>query len=145
MNLIPKGYTGSLTNIAYVKADTKWGTLVLQSSSNTSNDLTSKNPTTYFVKDLKIYVPEGFSPNHDGVHDTFEIIRPYGMTIDIQVYNRWGNVVYSNSNYQNDWNGKGTGNFVGQDLVDGGYYYTLTALDKNGNVQVLKGYVIIQR
>ena len=145
MNLIPKGYNGTLSNIAYVKADTKWGTIVMQSSSGASNDLTTKNPTTYFVKDLRIYVPEGFSPNHDGVHDQFVIIRPYGVTLDIQIFNRWGNIVYTNSNYQNEWDGKGTGNFAGKDLVDGGYYYSLRAVDENGKVQVLKGSVIIQR
>jgi hypothetical protein len=54
-------------------------------------------------------------------------------------------VVYSNRNYNNDWNGKGTGNFAGQDLVDGGYYYSLRAVDNTGNAQIFKGYVIIQR
>lgn len=146
MNLIPKGYTGTLSNIAYVTADTKWGTIVMQSSSSSaSNNTATKNSTTYFVKDLRIYIPEGFSPNHDGVHDKFVVIRPYGVTLDIQVFNRWGNIVYTNSNYQNDWDGKGTGNFAGQDLVDGGYYYSLRAVDENGKVQLLKGSVIIQR
>lgn len=146
MNFVPKGYTGTLSNIAYVKADTKWGTIVMQSTSSSASDnLVNKDPTTYFVKDLRVYIPEGFSPNHDGVHDAFVIIRPYGVTLDIQVFNRWGNVVYSNANYQNDWDGKGTGNFAGQDLVDGGYYYSLRAVDGNGKAQIFKGSVIIQR
>jgi len=145
MNLIPKGFTGTLNNIAYVKADTKWGTIVMQSSTNASNDISTKNSTNYFVKDLRIYIPEGFSPNQDGVHDNFVIIRPYGTKLDIQIFNRWGNVVYSSSNYQNDWNGKGTGNFAGQDLVDGGYYYSIRAVDETGKVQVLKGSIILQR
>ena len=145
MNLIPKGYTGTISNIAYVKADTKWGTIIMQSSTNSSNELNTKNSTNYFVKDLRIYIPEGFSPNHDGSHDKLVIIKPFGVTLNIQIFNRWGNVVYTNSNYQNDWDGKGTGNFAGKDLIEGGYYYSLRAVDENGKVEVLKGSLILQR
>ncbi len=145
LNLIPKGYNGSLNNIAYVKADTKWGTITMQSSSETKANETTKSPTTYLVKDLKIYIPEGFSPNHDGVNDKFVIIKPYNITLDLEVFNRWGNVVYKNSSYNNEWDGKGTGNFIGQDLIDGGYYYSLRAVDDKGKVEVFKGFIIIQR
>ena len=143
MNLVPKGYTGSLSNIAYVKADTKWGTILMQSSASATNGTYAA--TTYYVKDLPITIPEGFSPNHDGVHDYLVIIKPFNVTLDLQIFNRWGNIVYANSNYKNEWDGKGTGNFAGQDLVDGGYYYTLRAVDDKGATQVFNGYVIIQR
>ena len=143
MNLVPKGYTGTLSNIAYVKADTKWGTIVMQSSASATNGTYAA--TTYYVKDLPITIPEGFSPNHDGVHDYLVIIKPFNVTLDLQIFNRWGNIVYANSNYKNEWDGKGTGNFAGQDLVDGGYYYTLRAVDDKGATQVFNGYVIIQR
>jgi gliding motility-associated-like protein len=143
--LVPRGYSGTLTNIAYVKANTKWGTIIMQSSDLTIVNPSAKTPTKYVVKDLILNIPEGFSPNNDGVHDFFVIIKPLNTTIDLEVFNRWGNVVFSSNNYNNDWNGKGTGNFAGQDLVDGGYYYTLRAVDDKGKVQVFKGFVIIQR
>ena len=143
MNLVPKGYNGNLTNIAYVKADTKWGAVTMQSSSSAVKG--TYDPSIYFVKDLKIDIPEGFSPNRDGVHDYFVITKPYNITLDLQVFNRWGNVVYANKNYKNDWDGKGAGNFTGQDLVDGGYYYTLKAIDDKGAIQQFSGFVIIQR
>ena len=143
MNLVPKGYTGSLSNIAYVKADTKWGTILMQSSASATNGTYAA--TTYYVKDLPITIPEGFSPNHDGVHDYFVIIKPYNVTLDLQIFNRWGNIVYANSNYKNEWDGKGTGNFAGQDLVDGGYFYKLRAVDDKGTSQIFNGFVIIQR
>jgi gliding motility-associated-like protein len=117
----------------------------MQSSDLTIVNPSAKTPTKYVVKDLILNIPEGFSPNNDGVHDFFVIIKPLNTTIDLEVFNRWGNVVFSSNNYNNDWNGKGTGNFAGQDLVDGGYYYTLRAVDDKGKVQVFKGFVIIQR
>ena len=134
MNLSPKGFVGSLSNIAYVKADTKWGTIETESS-----------PASFYVKDLSISIPEGFSPNHDGVHDYFVIIRPSNITIDLKIFNRWGNFVYTNSNYKNEWDGTGTDNFLGQELPEGGYYYNVRAIDEQGKVQVFNGYVILKR
>ncbi len=145
MNLIPKGYTGTLSNIAYIKADTKWGTILMQSSAETKEKESYKMPTLYFVDDLNISIPEGYSPNHDGVNDYFVIIKPFNINLDLEVYNRWGNNVYSNKNYKNDWNGKGTKNYAGQELVNGGYYYTLRATDPTGKIQIFKGFIIIQR
>lgn len=73
-----------------------------------------------------VIVPEGFSPNGDGVGDFFEIINPNGSSIDLRVFNRWGNLVYQSDNYQNDWNGKANmGIVIGDDLPDGTYYYIM--------------------
>jgi gliding motility-associated-like protein len=145
MNLVPRGYNGNLTNIAYVSANTKWGVITMQSSAGSSSNPSVKSPTVYEVKDIYISIPEGFSPNHDGVNDNFVIIKPYNVTLDLEIFNRWGNVVYSNRNYNNDWDGRGTGNFVGQDLIEGGYYYAIKAVDDRGNMKLFKGYIIIQR
>jgi len=134
MNLSPKGFVGSLSNTAYVKVDTKWGTIEAPAS-----------VASFYVKDLVISIPEGFSPNQDGVHDYFVIIRPSNFIIDLKIFNRWGNFVYTNVNYKNDWNGTGTDNFLGQELADGGYYYTLRAVDDKGKVQLFNGYIILKR
>ena len=74
----------------------------------------------------------GFSPNNDGIDDIWIIKRPYGTVIAVKVFNRWGNEVYSNSNYQNDWKGKGVSNFIGEDVPEGTYYYIVEATDING-------------
>ena len=145
MNLIPNGYSGILTNVAYLRVNTKWGVINMQSSDLTTANAITKTPTKYQVRDLILNIPEGFSPNNDGVHDYFVIIRPLNTKIDLEVFNRWGNIVYSSNNYKNDWDGRGNGTFAGQSLVDGGYYYSVRALDDKGKEQVFKGFVIIQR
>ena len=110
MNLAPNGFVGSLINKAYVKADTKWGTIE-----------TPVSLASFYIKDLAISIPEGFSPNRDGVHDYFVIIRPSNFTIDLKIFNRWGNYVYTNSNYKNEWKA--------EDTVDGTYFYILDIVD----------------
>lgn len=82
----------------------------------------------------EVFVPEGFSPNNDGINDRFVIQRvPAGLTIQLEIYNRWGHVVYRNSDYKNDWDGTanqgiGAGG-SNQNLPDGTYYYQVRLSD----------------
>lgn len=145
VNLQPKGFAGTVNNIAVVTATTPYGIINMNSSSQSFANESSKTPTPSIIPDLSIDIPEAFSPNRDGVNDRFIILKPFGTTLDLEVFNRWGNVVYANPNYNNEWDGRGTNNFIGQDLMDGGYYYTLKAKSINGNIQIFKGFVLIQR
>jgi gliding motility-associated-like protein len=145
VNLQPKGYTGTVNNTAVIAATTPYGVINMNSSSQAFANETAKTPTPSVIPDLTIDIPEAFSPNRDGVNDRFVILKPFGTTLELEVFNRWGNVVYANGNYNNEWDGRGTNNFIGQDLMDGGYYYTLKAKSVNGNIQIFKGFVLIQR
>jgi gliding motility-associated-like protein len=89
-------------------------------------------------------VPEGFSPNGDGVNDTFVIpgIETYPTTV-IKFFNRWGNLVYEESNYQNNWNGTSNkGLTFGGDVLPVGTYFYILDLGVAGK-DVIKGYVYI--
>jgi gliding motility-associated-like protein len=80
------------------------------------------------VPGKEIIIPEGFSPNDDGVNDYFVIQNHTGAKMKLEVFNRWGNVVYRNNNYQNDWGGiANSGVTIGEGLPDGTYYYVLEA------------------
>ncbi len=86
--------------------------------------------------DLLIY--EGFSPNSDGNNDFFTIqgIENYpGNTL--RIYNRWGQIVYEEFEYQNDWNGT----WLEENLPDGTYFY---ALDLSRG-EIMTGFVQIRR
>ncbi|MDB5263363.1 MAG: hypothetical protein JWQ14_2646 [Adhaeribacter sp.] len=80
----------------------------------------------------KQLVPNVFTPNHDGLNDTF-IPRITCLPIDLKIFNRWGKQVYAQPNYQNNWGGEG--------LSDGIYYYQLTSTKG----QIWKGWVEIIR
>ena len=145
VNLQPKGYNGTLNNLAIVTSTTPYGSLTINSSTSSFANETVKLTTPSVIPELSIDIPEAFSPNRDGVNDRFVILKPYGTTLELEIFNRWGIVVYYNANYNNDWDGRGTNNFIGQDLLDGGYYYTLKAKSANGKSQIFKGFVLIQR
>jgi gliding motility-associated-like protein len=88
-----------------------------------------------------LVIPQGFSPNNDGLNDTFEIL---GMEAypenELFVYNLWGYEVYYMHGYNNSWDGTASrGALSDQKLPTGTYYYIL----KLGNEQVVKGFVYL--
>jgi gliding motility-associated-like protein len=97
----------------------------------TSTTDTTRKPTLFIIPKVEVIIPGGFSPNNDGIDDTWVIKRPYGTNISVKIFNRWGNEVYNNANYQNDWRGKGISNFIGEDVPEGTYYYIVEATDEN--------------
>ena len=76
----------------------------------------------------ELLIPNAFTPNNDGSHDTWHLsgIENYPNVI-IKIYNRWGNIVYESAGYFNEWNGS-TNN--GKPLPVATYYYILY-LNKN--------------
>ena len=91
--------------------------------------------------------PGGITPNEDGENDQLEFIIidrstcPFNYAqSELAVYNRWGDLIYLESPYNNNW--KGT-NFQGEPLPVGVYYYALKInLDKEfvrfGSVTLLR-------
>ncbi|MBO6943943.1 MAG: gliding motility-associated C-terminal domain-containing protein, partial [Psychroserpens sp.] len=65
-------------------------------------------------------IPEGISPNGDGLNDTFDL-SSYNVT-KLEIFNRNGTLVYSKNNYTNEWVGQSND---GDELPVGTYFYTM--------------------
>ncbi|WP_353130960.1 gliding motility-associated C-terminal domain-containing protein, partial [Parapedobacter pyrenivorans] len=82
-------------------------------------------------------IPNVFTPNGDGKNDVFEIVGIEGFDrTEITVVNRWGNEVYRNNNYRNNWDGQG--------LNEGTYYYVIIT-HEGGRQERYAGWVLIKR
>jgi uncharacterized repeat protein (TIGR01451 family)/gliding motility-associated-like protein len=81
--------------------------------------------------DAEVFIPEGFSPNGDGVNDRFVIRNTGGASVSLQVFNRWGQVVFASDDYKNDWDGRANRGaaFGPNGLPDGTYYYVVRLSD----------------
>ena len=71
-----------------------------------------------------VFIPRGFSPNGDGVHDRYSLAEAVNFKVDIRIYNRWGGLVYNKEDYDGSWDGtSNTGvRATGSDLPEGVYY-----------------------
>lgn len=96
-------------------------------------------------------LPNVYTPNGDGVNDQFVPFPYRGVSsIDLQIFNRWGQVVFSSTDPDIDW--KGTIMDTNEFVPDGVYYYLCTVFfarlegtevkQLNGVVHVLDGGVL---
>jgi gliding motility-associated-like protein len=99
----------------------------------------------YVLEDcLTIEIPDAFSPNADGVNDTWTIpnIASYPNN-SLKIFNRWGAEVYSAAPYENEWAGISIHPAtVGSELPVSTYYYIL---DLGEDGEVLNGFVYLKR
>ena len=77
-------------------------------------------------------IPNVITPNGDSQNDNFVIQNAETYEIALQIYNRWGNIIYESTSYQND--------FSCNNCADGVYFYVLKAKSKrNGREKEYKG------
>lgn len=82
------------------------------------------------------------TPNGDNFNDVFLINCVLDNSSDLSVYDRWGRLVYSQTNYDNTWQGIDN---AGKDLKEGGYIWVLTVNFGQGRKEVYKGTVTLLR
>ena len=96
--------------------------------------------------DCPLTIPEGFSPNGDGLNDTFDIrnIRDKYPNYTIEIRNRFGDVVYKGNTNTPDWDGYSTEGSFGSDILPvGAYFYYLDYND--GSTEPVRGTVYLSR
>jgi large repetitive protein len=77
-----------------------------------------------------LYFPNAFTPNGDGLNDTFYPKGMYVKTFEMYIYDRWGNQLFHTNDINQGWDGKvhGGGNISQEDV----YVYIATATDVEG-------------
>ena len=111
-----------------------------------------------YVNPVKLKIPSVFTPNGDGINDTWVItlasgsdspnsnssnraaaderpLNDYYKSTELMVMNRWGRIVYHSTDYQNDWDGGG--------LSDGTYFYVLKCRGLKEEIQYQGAVMII--
>lgn len=91
--------------------------------------------------DLEVFIPNAFSPNGDGNNDIFLIYGEGIKTVDLTIFNRWGEKVYDSASQYAGWDGT----YKGVLQNPGVYVYNarITFLDnrtiqKTGSVSILR-------
>lgn len=91
------------------------------------------------IEYLPLFIPNGFSPNGDGANDLF-FVRGTGIgTLDLQVYNRWGQLVFSTNDQTIGWDGSHNGKELNSDV----FVYKCDVVLKNGKELRFQGNVTL--
>ncbi|MEL6674181.1 MAG: PKD domain-containing protein [Bacteroidota bacterium] len=93
-------------------------------------------------KIVTLHIPSAFSPNGDGVNDRWFVGHQLLQNFQIQVFNRWGQMVFQSQNLDFQWDGF---SLSGQRVPEGVYVYHITATDLDGIEITEKGTVTIAR
>lgn len=76
------------------------------------------------------FTPNTFTPNGDGLNETFQPICDYISEMKLYIYSRWGALIYYSEGINSKWNGKINGN--GLNAQEGIYAYKIVTKDLYG-------------
>ena len=136
------GDNTSSTEVNPIHQYTKTGTykvcLTAYNNSNCPSTLCRLVPTDV---QPEIGLPSGFSPNGDGENDVLYVRGAAIVTLDLKIFNRWGQLVFETTSQSIGWDGK----YNGQPQPIDAYAYVLHATFIDGSAQLLKGNITLLR
>jgi gliding motility-associated-like protein len=98
----------------------------------------------YVNADLFVHIPNGFSPNGDGINDTYGLggLTQGVFQLQLNIYNRWGQLIYRTSDVNDRWDGT----YKGKPVPQGVYLYLVQYTNPkqtkwfylNGEIHVLR-------
>jgi gliding motility-associated-like protein len=88
-----------------------------------------------------VFLPDAFSPNNDGENDYLEVYSNFIESIELRIFNRWGEQVYSTNDINFQWDGTFKGKELTPDVY--GYYMRVVCIPnkpyfRKGNITLLK-------
>jgi gliding motility-associated-like protein len=113
-----------ITNTQYNCPDTAYRTIVIE-------------------PDFMFYVPNAFTPNDDGVNDTFIGKGMFIHEFEMMIFDRWGNLVYETNDMNKPWDGKVNGGV--EPAQKDVYVYSITVKDFRMEKHKYQGTVSILR
>lgn len=94
------------------------------------------------VSDFNIYIPNSFTPNDDGLNDTFQpMARNYKGNYRLEIFNRWGQLLFNTTNMDDGWNGT----FLNQPCKEETYIYKIKLVAIDGQEKEYRGNVTLVR
>lgn len=110
-----------------------------------SGACTGTDQFTILVQDCgwELELPNVFSPNGDQVNDFFVPIKQSSVLVErFEIYNRWGNLIFSSSDHVISWDGKDQ---AGNLSTEGVYFYKLTFTDGLQVSNELQGFLHLMK
>jgi len=136
------GTTSNISNPSHVYTSAGEYTVILVVSSGAPDFCTdSIQIIITVVEPSMVTIPNIFTPNVDGVNETFRAESEGLETEEMLIYNRWGKQIYSWSEVGGEWDGT----INGQKAAEGIYYYIFGAVGFDGKDYRFNGTVTLLR
>ena len=108
---------------------------------NGGDECDSRSNITCIPIGPQLFAPNAFTPNGDNLNDEFLLVGYFIQEFEMQIYNRWGELVYKGYDLYSGWNGK----FRGEDAQEDAYTFVANARGLNGMEFLVKGTVTLLR
>lgn len=99
-----------------------------------SNDVTA-------IKEPNLFYPKAFTPNGDNLNDIFMVFGQYIVDFELNIFNRWGQLLFSTNDLNQGWDGKYKGNVQ----PEGTYAFVANLTDLSGRTFKRSGSVVLLR
>ena len=88
---------------------------------------------------FRMFIPSSFTPNGDGLNDDFKVCTEFYRTFNLNIYNRWGQIIFTSTDAEKGWDGK-TGNI---EAPQGVYPYVVDVTTLKGDSKKFVGTLTI--
>lgn len=99
-----------------------------------SNELT-------MIKEPHLNYPAAFTPNGDNLNDVFFVFGQFVEKFEMNIFNRWGELLFTSDNLETGWDGK----FNGTIQPEGTYAFVANLTDQTGHTFKRSGSVVLLR
>lgn len=118
----------------------KPGTYAVEVFDNCGN-VASDEVNIYREPDYAAIIPSAFSPNKDGLNESFRAFMPDGRSFRIAIFDLWGKQLFYSTTPSDSWDGT----FKGEDMPNGVYVYEVSYIDCLYQPRSQNGFVTIVR
>ena len=84
-------------------------------------------------------MPDAFTPDGDGLNDIFEVSARFISTFDMEIFNRWGELMFHSNNIDQGWNGM----YLGKLAPQGTYVVQIRITDESGLESTHDGTIVL--
>ena len=125
------------------------GTLVAQENnrykvvavSNADAGVTSESNIVEVKPDFALFIPNAFTPNADGLNDIFIPVGSNVEEMELTIFNRWGEAIFTTTSLEQGWDGT----YLGENSPSDVYVYDVKAHTKDAEYIHKKGNVTLIR
>jgi gliding motility-associated-like protein len=131
---------------ALINGNTYYASIIIGSGCESSVRLQVTVDLTSGCSEL--FIPDGFSPNNDGLNDEFYIknINDLYPNFKLEIFNRYGNMVYKGNINTPNFNGKSTeSTLIGKEVLPSGVYFYILYFNDATNKQPVQGRLYLSR